>query len=162
MGVDPPLTAEAVKVTEVPAQTGFADGAAVTLTGRSGFTLIVTVFEAAGLPMGQVAVEVSTQITASPFNGTYEKAALVAPLTFAPLTFHWYVGVVPPLTGEAVKMTEVPAQTGFADGEAVTLTGSSGFTVMVTVFELAGLPVEQVALDESTQRTASLLIGTYE
>jgi hypothetical protein len=64
------------------------------------------------------------------------------------------------LTGEAVKVTEVPAQTGFAEGVTDTLTGSSGFTPMVTAFEVAGLPVGQEALDESTQITASLLIGT--
>ena len=57
-------------------------------------------------------------------------------------------------------MTEVPAQTGFAEGDTDTLTGSSGFTPMVTAFEVAGLPVGQEALDESTQITASLLIGT--
>jgi hypothetical protein len=66
------------------------------------------------------------------------------------------------LTGEAVKVTEVPAQTGFAEGVAVTLTASMGFTFMITAFEVAGLPMGQVALDESTQITASLLIGTYE
>ena len=59
-------------------------------------------------------------------------------------------------------MTEVPAQTGFTEGVTDTLTGSSGFTFMVTVFEVAGLPLGQVALDESTQLTASLLIGAYE
>ena len=62
----------------------------------------------------------------------------------------------------AVKLTEVPAQTGFAEGVAVTLTASSGFTFMVTVFEEAGLPLEQVALEVSTQTTASLFDGTYE
>ena len=64
------------------------------------------------------------------------------------------------MTGEAVYVTEVPAQTGFAEGVTDTLTGSSGFTPMVTAFEVAGLPVGQEALDESTQITASLLIGT--
>ena len=66
------------------------------------------------------------------------------------------------MTGEAVKVTEVPAQTGFAEGVAVTLTASSGFTFIVTVFEEAGLPLGQVALEESKQITASLLIGAYE
>ena len=66
------------------------------------------------------------------------------------------------MTGVAVKVTKVPAQTGFAEGVTDTLTGSSGFTPMVTVFELAGLPLGQVALDESKQITASLLIGAYE
>ena len=66
------------------------------------------------------------------------------------------------MTGVAVKVTEVPAQTGFTEGVTDTLTGSSGFTFMVTAFDVAGLPLGQVALEVSTQITASLLIGTYE
>ena len=30
--------------------------------------------------------------------------------TFVPFFFHWYVGVEPPFTGVAVKVTEVPEQ----------------------------------------------------
>ncbi len=41
------------------------------------------------------------------------------------------------------------------------LAGRLGFTVMVKVFEVAGLPVAQVALLVSTQLIASLLTGTY-
>jgi hypothetical protein len=54
------LIGDAVNVTEVPAQTGFADGATETLTGRFGFTVIETVLLVAGLPVAQVAFEVST------------------------------------------------------------------------------------------------------
>ena len=77
-----------------------------------------------------------------------------------PFTFHWYVGVVPPLVGVAVKVTDVPAQTGLADGATDTLTGSSGFTIIVRVFEVAGLPVGQVALEVRVQVTRSLFAGT--
>ena len=51
------------------------------------------------------------------------------------------------MTGVGVKVTEVPSQISLADGETETLTGNKGFTVMVTVFEVAGLPVLQVRLD---------------
>ena len=61
-----------MKVTEVPAQTGLAEGATDTLTGSSGFTVMVTVFEVAGLPLGQVALEVRTQVIALPFAGIKE------------------------------------------------------------------------------------------
>ncbi len=88
-------------MTEVPAQTGFAVGAMETLTGNAEFTVIVTVFEVAGLPVGQVAFEVGIHVTASLFNGIYEYVALLVP-TFKPFTCHWYDGVVPPLTGVAV------------------------------------------------------------
>ena len=59
----------------------------------------------------------------------------------------------------AVKVTEVPAHTGLADGAIETLTGKFGLTVIVTVLEVAGLPVAQVAFDESTQFMISLLAG---
>ena len=60
-----------MKVIEVPAQTGLFEAAIDTLTGNCGFTVMVTVFEVAGLPVGQVALEVSTQVTASVFAGVY-------------------------------------------------------------------------------------------
>ena len=63
------------------------------------------------------------------------------------------------MVGVAVKVTEVPEQTGLAEAETDTLTGSSGLTDMVTVFEVAGLPVGQVALEVSTQVTRSLFVG---
>ena len=64
------------------------------------------------------------------------------------------------MTGVEVKVTEVPAQIGLALAEIETLTGRSGFTAMVTVFDVAGLPVAQVALLVKTQVIASPLDGT--
>ena len=58
----------------------------------------------------------------------------------------------------AVKVTEVPEQ--FApDGDAaiLTLAGSAVFTVIVIAFDVAGLPVAQVAVDVITTVTMSLL-----
>ena len=49
---------------------------------------MVTVFDVAGFPVLQMALEVKTQVTASLFDGMYVYAALVAPLTTAALTFH--------------------------------------------------------------------------
>ena len=60
------------------------------------------------------------------------------------------------MVGVAVKVTLVPAQIVVADAEILTLTGRFGFTVMVTVLDVAGLPVAQVALDVNTQVTTSL------
>jgi hypothetical protein len=50
-----------------------------------------------------------------------------------------------------VKVTEVPVQIG-PDGEAemLTLAGNNGFTVIVIVLEVAGLPVAHVAFDVIT------------
>ena len=61
----------AVKVTEVPAHTGFDDSPIETLTGNAGFTVMVMAFDVAGLPVAHVAFEVSTHVITSPFKGTY-------------------------------------------------------------------------------------------
>ena len=49
-----------------------------------------------------------------------------------PFTFHWYEGLSPPLVGVAVKSTEVPEQTGFAEAPTKTLTVACEFMVTVT------------------------------
>jgi hypothetical protein len=53
----------------MPEQTGFADAVIVILTGRFGLTVIVTVLLVAGLPLGQVTLEVRMQVITSPFTG---------------------------------------------------------------------------------------------
>ena len=78
----------AVNITEVPAQIGFSDDATTTPTGRFGLTVIVTLFDTAGLPVAQVALELSSQVMTSPFAGTEVYVTLVAPVTFVPFTFH--------------------------------------------------------------------------
>ena len=52
------MTGIGVKVTEVPSQTGLAEAAIETLTGKTGLTFMVTVLDVAGLPDLQVRVEV--------------------------------------------------------------------------------------------------------
>ena len=84
----PPFKAVAENVTVVPAQTGLAEGEIVTLTGRFGFTLIVTDPDKAGLPVAQVALDVSIQVIASLFVGIKEYVVPVAPLILVPFTFH--------------------------------------------------------------------------
>jgi hypothetical protein len=60
----------AVKVTGVPAQTWLADSAITMLTGNSGLTVMVTMLEFAGLPVAQVALEVSVHETVLLLTGT--------------------------------------------------------------------------------------------
>lgn len=60
------------------------------------------------------------------------------------------------MAGVAVKVTLVPAHIVVADAAMLTLAGRFGFTVIVRRFEVAGLPVIQVALDVITQLTTSL------
>ena len=65
------------------------------------------------------------------------------------------------MTGDAVKVTELPEQTGLAEEATVTLTGRFGLTVIVTAFDVAGLPVAQgAALDVKIQVITSLFTGT--
>ena len=83
------MVGTAVNVTLVPAQIvleGLAD--ITTLTGRFGLTVIVMVFDVAGLPVAQVALDVNTHITNCPFvKVVVEKVGLLIP-TFTPFTFH--------------------------------------------------------------------------
>jgi hypothetical protein len=65
----PPFLAVVVNVTRVPGQTGLAPAATDTLTVRFEFTVIVTVFEVAGEPVAQVALDVNTQLIASELTG---------------------------------------------------------------------------------------------
>ena len=84
---------------------------------------------------------------------------LLVPTGTAPL-YHWYAGVVPPLTGVAVKVTEVPAHTGFADAAIVTLTASNGLTVIVITLDVAGFPVGHgVIFDVRTTEICSPFSG---
>jgi hypothetical protein len=57
----------AVNVTLVPEHIVVEDAEILTLTGRFGLTVIVTVLEVAGLPVTQVTFEVITQDTVLPF-----------------------------------------------------------------------------------------------
>ena len=60
--------------------------------------------------------------------------------------------------GVAVKVTLVPEQIVVSEAEIFTLTGRFGFTVMVIVLDVAGLPVAQVALEVTTQVTVFPLV----
>ena len=77
----------AVNVTKVPWQTGLAEAAMDTETGKFVLTVMVIALDVAGLPVAQVAFEDSTQVIISLFAGTYEYVVLFVP-TFDPLTFH--------------------------------------------------------------------------
>ena len=62
--------------------------AILTLTGRLGFTVMVSEFDVAGLPVAQVAFEVSTQVTTSVFaRAALVYVELLEP-TLAPFSFH--------------------------------------------------------------------------
>ena len=64
------------------------------------------------------------------------------------------------MAGVAVKVTEVPGQTGFSLAAMLTLTGMGEPTDMMMLLEVAGFPEAQEALDVRTQVTLSLFAGT--
>jgi hypothetical protein len=148
IGIAPPFIAVAVKVTAEPGQNGFAEATMEMPAGRVALTTIVTEALVAGFPIVHGSDEVTSQVTISPFVGTYVNTALFPLIAFTALTFHWYTGIAPPFRAVAVKSTEVPAQTGFTDGETVTETGKTEFTTMTIIFEVAGLFEIQMTNDE--------------
>jgi hypothetical protein len=75
-----------VNVTEVPSQTGLADGEIATATGRTGSTVIVTALEFAGFPEAHCSLEVNWQVTISLLAGVNEYVGLFVP-TGNPFTF---------------------------------------------------------------------------
>ena len=57
------------------------------------------------------------------------------------------MGAVPPFEGVAVNVTETPSHIEMLGlASMLTLAGTFGFTVMVTVLDVAGEPVAQVRL----------------
>ena len=62
----------------------------LTLAGKFGLTVIVTVFDVAGEPVEHgLAFDVITTLTVFPFANVVEvNVAAVCPETFVPLTFH--------------------------------------------------------------------------
>ena len=61
-----------------------------TLTGNTVFTVIVTPFEVAGLPLEQVSFEVRTQVTTSPLTSADEEyVAAVSPVIKVAPLYHW-------------------------------------------------------------------------
>jgi hypothetical protein len=105
-----PLALVFVNTVVDPIQTPFAP--AIDSTTGNGFTVIVIGFDVAGDPTKHgVAFDVINTVTTSLFvNVLVVYVALVAPTISLPLSFHWYVGVVPPFVGVAVNVTLVPAQ----------------------------------------------------
>jgi hypothetical protein len=70
-GIGPPLVGVAVNATRVPAQIGFREAAIETLTGIFVIATIMIWLERAGLPLTQVKLEVTWQVTVSPLFGGY-------------------------------------------------------------------------------------------
>jgi hypothetical protein len=118
-------------------------------------------FERTGLVLlMQLALDVSLHFTTSPSEGEKSNVGLAeGNPEFIPLTCHWYAGVVPPFTGDAVKDTEFPWQYGLVSVLILTLADNDVLTDILTGAEMAGLPLTHAALDVSLQVTISPFCG---
>ena len=82
------MLAAAVKVTFSPVQAGFCVVLTDTLAVTFGFTVMVMELEVAGEPVTQGALDVITQVTASPlFKADVVNVVLFEPI-FTPFIFH--------------------------------------------------------------------------
>jgi hypothetical protein len=136
---------------------------ALALTVTAGATALDTTMVTALLVtvagLAQAALLVSCTVTTSPLARLLlVKVALLVPALLL-FTFHWYTGVLPPLTGVAVNVTGVPVQIVVLPAAIVTEGVTEVFTVMVIAFDVSFCCVKQLALVVSTQVTTSPLLN---
>jgi hypothetical protein len=162
VGAVPPLTGVAVNVTLDPSHTVvwlvMIDTEGVTLE----IFIVIGELEAVA-EVTQVALDVSSTVTISPFARDEEvNVGMLVPV-FDPLTFHWKAGVVPPLTGVAVNVTDVPEQIA-PEGDAITETEGVilVITSIVTGLLAAVGDVVQFALEVNVTLTWSVLASVFD
>jgi hypothetical protein len=131
------LVGVAVKVTLLPLHIVVALALTVTAGVTAVDTSMVTALLVTVAGLAQAALLVNCTVTTSPLA----RVVLVKVAEFTPalllFTFHWYTGLLPPLTGVAVKVTLPPAHIvvvlAVIDTEGVT----DVLTVMVTAFDVS-------------------------
>lgn len=105
--------------------------------------------------LAQEAFDVITQLTICPFvKVVVVYVALLVP-TLLPFTFHWYDGVVPPLLGVAVKVTEAPDALGLVPEVIAMLTAgvTAVLKLMVMLLLVAVVVLAQAKFDVKTHVT---------
>lgn len=101
----PPVTGVAVNVIAWPEHPGLLPPVtAIETEGATLVMLMVIALDVAVVGVTQILPGVSTQVTISLLLSVDEvNVVFVAPPIGLPFTYHWYVGVVPPLVGVAVN-----------------------------------------------------------
>jgi hypothetical protein len=128
----------------------------LTAGATGALTIIVMALDVTVVVETQVAFDVITQVTTSPFtNEDVVNEELFVP-AFVPFTFHWYAGVVPPFVGVAVKVTAVPLQILVADALMATTGVAFDPTEIVIALDVSLLGTAHPALDVNTHFTTSL------
>jgi hypothetical protein len=118
---------------------------------------MVMVLEVAVVGLAQPSLDVNVTAITSPLFKALLLYVAELPPTFAPLTVHWYAGVVPPLVGLAVNVTLVPAHIA-PDGFATIPTDGTNteFICTVIVLEVADAGFAHGLIDVNTTETTSL------
>lgn len=137
----------------------------VTVAAAGVVTVIVTVFEVTVDEVTQAAFEANTQLTTSLFDKVVVVYVVLFVPTFPPLTFHWYTGVLPPLVGVAVKVTDVPVQIFVLLATILIEAVTEEVTVIVIGLELTVNGLAQAAEDVKSKVIISLfakVVVVYE
>lgn len=155
-----------MNVTEDPDAAGLVPAVIAILTAGAtdGFTVMVILLLLAFGVVAQDELEVRVHATTEPLASVVvENVAELVPEAM-PFTVHAYDGVLPPLVGVAVNVTDAPAQLGLLpEVRAMLRPGAEGaVTVTVMAFDVAGLPITPLWLEVITQVTTSPLANVDE
>lgn len=147
-GLLPPLVGTAVNTTVELLHTGLL-GVVINNEGVTDWvTFIVMALLATVAVVIHAALLVIWQVTTSPFSKLDTVyVGLLVPTVVVP-RFHTYTGVVPPLVGVAVKVTDVPEQIAVADAAILT----EGVIIGLTVSKALLLVADGVHVPLTTQR----------
>lgn len=156
-GLLPALVAVAVNSTLVPEQTEVADALTETVGAEVGFTVTEIGEDVALVGDAQPELEVITTVTASLLANAEDEYVLELVPAFIPFTFHWYDGVVPPLVGVAVNVTDIPAQMLVA----VALTDTAGVTDVATLIVIAFEVTVEIELHVALEVTSHVITSLF-
>ena len=140
-----------------------AVGALILILGEEvEFTVIPILLETPTLLTAQIFVLEITQVIVSRWLIAEEANVVLLVPTFEPFTFHWNVGLTPPLEGVAVNVTLAPAQMFELDAEMETEGLALLFTVILIAFEPAFVVAAQGLITLILQVTTSPLFRVLE
>src|SRR6478752_2683927 len=119
-GLLPPLVGVAVNVTDVPLHIVVVEAAMLTLGSTLVDVIVIGLLVVVGVE-AQARSLVRITVTTSPsFNVVVVNLGESVP-ALTPLICHWYDGLVPPLVGVAVNVTEVPLHIVVEEAAMLTL-----------------------------------------
>jgi hypothetical protein len=160
VGVLPPLVGVAANVTLLPEQID-VDDALIKTEGVTELVVIVTTLLVAVGVVVQLAFEVMSTLTWSPFASVLDVNVAAFVPAFTPFICHWYVGVLPPFVGVAVNVTLFPAQID-VDDALIETDGVTELVVMVITLLVAVAVVAQLALEVMMRLTWSPLASVLD